>query len=1784
MPKQGEARGGRGVRRSDLHLIPTMKTTTLCLFARTLRRFSMLLLALGALAFTVPARALMTADTLGNFDGSTTGSYPRGNLVQGSDGDFYGLTSQGGANDRGTVFKVTAAGVLTKLADFSSAATGAYPYGSLVEGTDGDFYGLTSSDGANGVGTVFKVTAGGVLTKLADLDYSTTGGYPYGSLVQGSDGDFYGLTSEGGANGVGTVFKVTAGGVLTKLADFTYSTTGGTPLGRLVQGSDGAFYGLTPNGGPNGFGTAFKVTAGGVLTKLADFTYSTTGSYPRGSLVQGSDGAFYGLTSQGGASDSGTAFKLTADGVLTKLADLDYYAVGNSTESTLVEGSDGNFYGTTPNGTNYYGSGGVFQLTPSGTLTLLARAANYYDISDIQGSSPQSVIVGTDGNLYGICQYGADNYGMVFRLNTALLPESGWLVGTGGHYAAPGSVTTSATNGTLLATYPDVPVTRSFTIYNRTMATVTVSSIALSGEAGLTLDAGTLPVVLAPGETREFTVTFVSSLAADGIITIQSDEATTPGYTFAVRGEVKLLQKLAEFDSTTGIQPYGSLVQGSDGDFYGLTQYGGVNGAGTAFKVTAAGVLTKLADFDEASGRAPLGSLVEGSDGAFYGLAQYGGGNGIGTAFKVTAGGVLTKLVDFDFPTTGGNPHGSLIRGSDGDFYGVVTFGGINGVGTAFKMTASGELTKLADFDYATVGGNPCFSLVEGSDGAFYGLTEYGGGNGIGTAFKMTAGGVLTKLADFDPATTGGYPKAGLVQGSDGNFYGVTNSGGVNGFGTVFKMTVAGVLTKLADFDSSTTGANPQGGLVQGSDGNFYGLTPNGGAENAGTAFKVTPTGELTKLADFEKLANGAYAYGSLVQGSDGNFYGLTTFFGSSYYGTVFRLYAPTVPALLSDHFTGNSGGVPAGWTRLGFSDPAGTIVESGTTATITDGRAGGGPTLMTSTTTTGALDNFSFTVDIASMTSTSPAQPEAMMAIGSLGSGYALITKFNAVTGAVTAQLFGPTNGQLALGTVSGYAGGAISFTISGDADSFRVTSTVGGYDSGDRLYSAVGAANFDSIDDFGLTLGLALGTESADGGNTPNGTPSSVAYDRVVLTGKEHIDVPNTPPVLHLPTSPVIAEATSSSGASVSFSVSASDAEDGALTPSVSASSGSTFALGDTTVNVSATDSDGETTSGSFIVRVVDTTPPSGGTFSFSPDSPVLTHTSVTLRADGWSDLNGPLTYRFFYFNTPFGSASTSNTQSFSFFIPGDYTVKVEVADAFGNTTTVGPLSLSFVLASQTITFNPPTTAMTSDTIALSAMGGGSGNPVTFSIVSGPGSITGNSLTFSEPGSVVVRASQAGSDTHAAAPDVDRTIVVSAAGGVTAVDDRFAATTASLVLDVLANDSDLANRALSISAVTQPAMGKVTIEGTKLRFTPKAKTTVTSALTFTYTASAGGDSATATVTLLPPPAGNYLGLLSRAGVVRGRITVTVTATGMATGAVRREGAGFSFRGSVVGQSNATFARSSVPVPALLSIPLGALDNLGQPTLAVKMSDTTPGQFLTGTAERSPYDATHPAPQAGRYTLVANLPSGGTGPQTGAALVCTVATNGAVTFGGRLGDNSAGTQGGNLLSGGRFPFYTATGSGAVRRDLTGELTFDRSASPAVTGTLHWKVPAGVLPALAAGVDQDYDAYGLPYTATNTGVAMFSPAAPIANLTIGLPSPFVRRVSLDGVARAGSQRLYFSGGVGYVNPANGFFSGTVSVNRINRPFFGVVLQGGGINAGSGNFIDSNAIRTVTLAP
>jgi uncharacterized repeat protein (TIGR03803 family) len=331
--------------------------------------------------------------------------------------------------------------------------------------------------------------------------------------------------------------------------------------------------------------------------------------------------------------------------------------------------------------------------------------------------------------------------------------------------------------------------------------------------------------------------------------------------------------------------PYHTLIQGSDGDFYGTTLAGGTSNVGTIFKVTPNGTESVFYSFASI----PYSGLVQSSDGNIYGTTASGGTSGRGTVFKITPSG--TQSVLYSFPAGSSDPYTGLIQGSDGNFYGTTGAGGTNDDGTVFKITPSGTETVLHVFPKTgSDGETPYAGVIQGSDGNLYGTTYFGGANGLGTVFKVTPGGTETVLYSFAAGNDGEHPYAGVTQGSDGNFYGTTYQGGTSGLGTVFKITPSGTETVLYSFAGSSDGANPEAGLIQGTDGNFYGTTLQGGAGGLGTVFKITPSGAETVLHAFAGSSDGANPSANLVQGSDGTLYGSTGAGGTKGFGTFFKV------------------------------------------------------------------------------------------------------------------------------------------------------------------------------------------------------------------------------------------------------------------------------------------------------------------------------------------------------------------------------------------------------------------------------------------------------------------------------------------------------------------------------------------------------------------------------------------------------------------------------------------------------------------------------------------------------------------------------------------------------------------------------------------------------------------------------------------------------------------------------------------------------------------------------
>ncbi|MEQ1858794.1 MAG: choice-of-anchor D domain-containing protein [Chthoniobacteraceae bacterium] len=393
------------------------------------------------------------------------------------------------------------------------------------------------------------------------------------------------------------------------------------------------------------------------------------------------------------------------------------------------------------------------------------------------------------------------------------------------------------------------------------------------------------------------------------------------------------------------------------------------------------------------------------------------------------------------------------------------------------------------------------------------------------------------------------------------------------------------------------------------------------------------------------------------------------------------------------------------------------------------------------------------------------------------------------------------------------------------------------------------------------------------------------------------------------------------------------------------------------------------------------------------------------------------------------------------------------------------------------------------------------------------------------------------------------------------------------------------------ALTGVSGVTGGTAMIVGGKVRF---VVTDLINGGNFTFTATnnlAQPYTETVRVWLLASAAGTYVGLLrDGSNVVRGRVKVSLTSTGLLTGNVQRDGGTLHYGGTQIGARRIDVFTSVKTVRIPLTITPGDADAAGQPTLLASI-DAPLGGTLTGTLERCPYKSTNPTPQAGRYTMVANLPPAGTGPATGAMLTCNITAAGNVTFAGRRGNAGTFSAGGQLLTGGRHPLYQGFGTSPVVERLAGELVFDKPASPAVTGTLRWRVPAGVNVRLPAGVDQDYTVLGMPYTAGANAAAMYSPPAATATMTLQLPSvsvpPLTQTVDLTGTPYRGMQRVIYRYVPVHIDlfPSSGFFFGEHNPAReVRRYFFGVVLQGAGYNYGQGNTLDYTSINAASLTP
>ena len=419
---------------------------------------------------------------LGSNSGDPTNPTWPGIIAQGRDGNLYSTAPSALGGSNGAVFNFTPSGTVTVLTTFAS---GGAPQSGLTLGTDGNFYGTTFGCSVGGDGTIFNVTAGGTLSTLYPFTGGTDGKCPTAPPIQGSDGNFYGTATSSTTSGVyGSVYKFsTAGtGKFTKLHDFV-NTDGAVPDAPLMQANTGILYGVTQSGGSNGgTGEVFTITTSGGFS--VPFTFSgNNGHNSVAPLVQGSDGNFYGTAIQGGTSNTGVVFKITPSGTSTVLHNFVGSGDGASPYGGLVLASDGNFYGTTSQASASTGCGTIFRISNGNFQTLFT-----FPSDGSLGCGPQATLVQhTNGTLYGDTSAGGSTIGGVcpsgcgafFSLNASLPPFVSLMPSSGKVNSTVGILGQGFTNSSVVA-FNGVPAS-TVTLTGTTFLSATVPAGASTG-------------------------------------------------------------------------------------------------------------------------------------------------------------------------------------------------------------------------------------------------------------------------------------------------------------------------------------------------------------------------------------------------------------------------------------------------------------------------------------------------------------------------------------------------------------------------------------------------------------------------------------------------------------------------------------------------------------------------------------------------------------------------------------------------------------------------------------------------------------------------------------------------------------------------------------------------------------------------------------------------------------------------------------------------------------------------------------------------------------------------------------------------------------------------------------------------------------------------------------------------------------------------------------------------------------------------------------------------------
>ena len=733
---------------------------------------------------------------------------------------------------------------------------------------------------------------------------------PTAPLIQAVDGNLYGTTTEGGAESQGAVFKITN---FTTSPSFSviYSFKGGTDGARpnaIFQASDGNLYGMTNQGGSSGFGTVFKIsdlTTTPTESVIYTFTGGPDGAGPT-SLVQASDGNVFGI---GAGGSSGAVFKIS-NLTTTPTESVIYTFTGGldgAGPTSLIQASDGNLYGATTAGGPTI-SGTVFKISNPATSPAFSVIYTFAGNTGFNAhfSLDPTLMQASDGNLYGTTATDGSTFsGTVFKISNLTTSPTFAVIYNfmSGDFMGGGD-----------AGYPESPL--------------------IQFSDGNLYGTGTL------GQGTVFRISNLSGVPKENVV-----------YTFA--------------GASDGANPAASLLEAADGNLYGTTYQGGLTYTGTVFRIanpTNLPTESVIYSFITSDGSDPQ-SLIQASDGNLYGTTIGGGSSNAGTVFKISnLRTVPTETVIYSFTggTDGGYPS-SLIQASDGNLYGMTSVGGSDGTGTVFRISnlaTSPTESVIYSFRGGSDGGAPEGALIQASNGTLYGTTLYGGSANMGTVFKisdLSTSPAESVVHSFGEGLDGAYPNS-LIQARDGNLYGTTPQGGPLGCiatgvgcGVVFRIsdiTTSPTESVIYEFAGGSDGANPSPSLIQASDSSLYGMTTNGGSGGCrtfqlniigcGTVFSIsnlTTSPTETVIYSFAGGSDGANP-DSMIQTSEGDFYGTTSSGGSSDTGTVFRISNPTAALTESVAYSfagGNDGGDPDSLIQATDGKLYGTTATAGT-------------------------------------------------------------------------------------------------------------------------------------------------------------------------------------------------------------------------------------------------------------------------------------------------------------------------------------------------------------------------------------------------------------------------------------------------------------------------------------------------------------------------------------------------------------------------------------------------------------------------------------------------------------------------------------------------------------------------------------------------------------------------------------------------------------------------------------------------------------------------------------